>query len=241
VFGIAIATAALPTLATHAAKNDHDRLVEDFAFSLRLTLALLIPSMVGMIVLARPVVRLLFERGEFTAARSTPMTVDALVFYAAGLFAYGGTKVVVQAFYSLKDTVTPMKVAASIVGLNVALNLILVRYMGLRGLALATAISAAVGFSALCLLLRRRLRDIRGGEIWKAVGKVVVVSCPVGISLHLVSLALEPLAVDIWGKLLQVGVSVVVGGAVLLAAGLALRVEEITFLLKILAGSRLRR
>lgn len=241
VFGIAIATAALPTLATHAAKNDRDKLVEDFAFSLRLILALLIPSMVGMIVLAKPVVRLLFERGEFTAARSTPMTVDALVFYAAGLFAYGGTKVVVQAFYSLKDTVTPMKVAAFMVGLNVTLNLILVRYLGLIGLALATAVSAAVGFSLLCWLLRRRLRDIRGREIWRAVGRVVVVSVLVGISLYLVAHALDPWAVDIWGKLLQVGVSVAVGLAVFLGAGLALRVEEISFLLKTFLRGRVRR
>jgi putative peptidoglycan lipid II flippase len=162
IFGVAITTAALPTLAAHAAEDDKHKLIEDFAFSLRLMLALLIPSTVGLMVLAKPVVRLLFERGEFTAARSTPMTVNALLFYTVGLSAYGGVKAVVQAFYSLKDTMTPMKVAIFNVGLNVVLDLVLIRYLGLVGLALATAVSSAAGFAILCWLLSRRLGDIRG-------------------------------------------------------------------------------
>ena len=76
-------------------------------------LALLIPSTVAIVVLARPIVRLLFERGEFTAESSTPMTVNAVLYYTFGLFAYGGVKAVVQVFYSLKDTVSPMKVSRS--------------------------------------------------------------------------------------------------------------------------------
>ena len=241
IFGVAITTAVLPTLAAHAAGRDKQKLVEDFAFSLRLMLALLIPSTVGLIVLAGPVVRLLFERGEFTAARSTPMTVNALLFYASGLFAYGGVKAVVQAFYSLKDTLTPMKVAIFNVGLNIVLDIVLVRYLGLGGLALATAISSAVGFAILCWLLRRRLGDIRGREIWTAVVKMIVVSALVGIALYLVAGALEPWAVNIWGKLLQVTVSAAAGLAVLVGAGLAIKAEEIIFLLRTMLRIRVRR
>jgi putative peptidoglycan lipid II flippase len=240
IFGVAITTAALPTLADHAAKGDRLKLIEDLSFSLRLILALLIPSSIALLVLAKPVVRLLFERGEFTAATSTPMTVDALIYYAFGLFGYGGMKAVVQAFYSLKDTMTPMKIAIVNVALNITLDIILVRYLGLRGLALATSVSAVVGFATLCWVLSRRLHGIGGRVIWKAVAKIVLASVPTGVTLLVVAWALDPWAVNIWGKLLQVGAASVAGLGVLVSASLVLKVEEIIFIMKTLLRVRVR-
>ncbi len=234
IFGVAITTAALPALSAHAAREDKTKLIEDFSFSLRLILALLIPSAIGLMVLATPVVRLLFERGQFTAARSTPMTASALFYYAMGLFAYGGTKAVVQAFYSMKDTVTPMKIAILTVGLNIALDVILVRHLGLIGLALATAVSAVAGFTMLCLMLKRRLGDIRSGEIWGAVAKVLLVSLLMGAVIYLVSARLDPLATNILGKLAQVGISIAAGVGVFLGLGFLLKAREIIFLWRML-------
>jgi putative peptidoglycan lipid II flippase len=241
IFGVAITTAVLPTLASHAAKDDLGKLVEDFAFSLKLMLALLIPSTVAIMVLARPVVRLLFERGEFTAESSTPMTVNAILYYTFGLFAYGGVKAVVQAFYSLKDTVSPMKVAIFTVVLNVVLDIVLAHYLGLIGLAMATSISAIVGFAVLCWMLGRRLGGIRGEEIWRSVGKMLLISAFLAVSLYVVASALEPWAVNIWGKLLQVCAALAAGLAVLVGASFALKAEEIIFILKTLLRVRLRR
>jgi putative peptidoglycan lipid II flippase len=238
IFGAAIATAALPTLSAHAARDDKSKFVDDFAFSTRLILAFLIPSGIAMMVLARPVVRLLFERGEFTALRSTPMTVQALFYYAVGLFAYGGLKSVVQAFYSMKDTVTPMKVAIVSVGLNIALDIILVRYYGLIGLALATSISATVGFVLLGVILKRRLGDIRGSEIGLTILKIVAASVVMGVVLHLVSAGLDARAVNIWGKLAQVGISIAAGTGVFLAVSFALRTPEVIFILRLAFGKR---
>ncbi|MGD8628504.1 MAG: murein biosynthesis integral membrane protein MurJ, partial [bacterium] len=230
IFGVAITTAALPALSAHAAQEDRTRLVEDFAFSLRLIMALLIPSAIGVMILATPIVRLLFERGEFTAARSTPMTSSAVFYYAMGLFAYGGTKAVVQAFYSMKDTVTPMKVAILTVALNITLDIILVRQMGLAGLALATALSAVAGFSMLCFLLRRRLGDIRSGEIWWAVAKVLMVSLVMGAVIYLISVRLDPVATNIFGKIAQVCASIAAGTLVFLGLGFLFKVREVIFL-----------
>jgi putative peptidoglycan lipid II flippase len=238
VFGVAIATAALPMLSAHAARDDKAKFVDDFVFSTRLILAFLIPSSVAMMVLARPVVRLLFERGEFTALRSTPMTVQALFYYALGLFAYGGMKSVVQAFYSMKDTVTPMKIAIVNVALNIALDIILVRYYGLIGLALATSISAIVGFAMLGVILRRRLGDIRGREIWVGVLKILGASAPMGVVLYLVSAGLEAGAVKIWGKLIQVGISIGAGIGIFLGVSFALRTPEVIFILRLASGKR---
>lgn len=238
IFGVAITTAALPMLSAHAAKEDKIKLVEDFAFSVRLILAFLIPSTIALMVLAVPVVRLLFERGEFTAARSTPMTVQALLYYTIGLFAYGGVKAVVQAFYSMKDTATPMKVAIITVCMNVGLNLLLVRRLGLVGLALATSVSAIVGFAILSGLLRRRLGDIHGREIWAAVFKILAVSVVMGAVLHVVAMRFQAGATDIWGKLAQVGIAAAAGIGSFIIISFALKVREVIFILGLISRGR---
>jgi putative peptidoglycan lipid II flippase len=241
IFGIAITTAVLPTLSAHAAKEDRAKLVEDFAFSERLILAFLIPSGIALMVLAIPVTRLLFERGEFTAERSTPMTAHALFYYALGLFSYGGVKAVVQAFYSMKDTVTPMKIAIVSVCLNIALNLILVRYLALIGLALATSVSSVVGFAILSVMLKRRLGDIRGREIWAAVVRILTASVVMGAVLYLVAHMLESGAIDIWGKLIQVAAAGAAGLAAFIGLSFALKVKEVIFILEMVFGRRGRR
>jgi putative peptidoglycan lipid II flippase len=241
IFGVAITTAALPTLSAHAARDDRTKLVEDFAFSTRLILACLIPSSVALMVMARPVVRLLFERGEFTALKSTPMTASALFYYAIGLFAYGGVKATVQAFYSMKDTVTPMKIAIINVALNITLNIILVRYLGLIGLALATSVSSTVGFVILIGMLKRRLGDIRDREIWLAVAKILIASAAMGFVLYYVSMTLDGMATNIWGKLAQVAVSMGAGLGTFLVVSFAMKAEEVIFILGLLFGSRSER
>ncbi|HVP58901.1 MAG TPA: murein biosynthesis integral membrane protein MurJ [bacterium] len=235
IFAIAITTATLPALSEHAAKENRERLLHDFAFSLKLILAFLIPSTIGLMVLAKPLVRVLFERGEFTAARSTPMTVSAIMFYTIGLFAYGGVKSTVQAFYSVKDTMTPMKVSIFSMLLNVVLNLILMRPLKLGGLALATSISAIVAFWMLNVLLKRKLGDIREREIWVSAIKLIVASLVMGGVMYVIAHRLEPRAVGLWWELFQVAAASAVGLAAFLAVSLALKAEEVIFLLRLIA------
>ena len=235
IFAIAITTATLPMLSEHAAKDDRTRLVDDFAFSVKLILAFLIPSTVGMIVLAKPIVRVLFERGEFTAARSTPMTVDAMVYYAIGLFAYGGVKAVVQAFYSMKDTVTPMKISIATVILNVVLNVILMRPFGLKGLAVSTSISSIVSFVLLTAILKRKMGDIRGGEIWVATFKILAASAAMGVVMYLLARQLEPRATNLVGEIVQVGVASAAGFGAFMLVAFSLKAGEVMFLLGLVA------
>ena len=233
IFGAAITTAILPTLSRHAARRDISRLLSDFVFSTRLVFALIIPSMILLLFLAKPIVRLLFERGEFSAARSTPMTASALVYYALGLFAYGGSRSVVQAFYSMKDTVTPMKVSIGAVCTNVALNLVLIGPLGLRGLALATSISGMVGLVLLVIMLKARLGAVGGSQILKSLIKVVLASAAMGVVAVYVARITQDLAIDIWGKLIQVFASTLAGLAVYVGLAFALKIKEIIFVLEI--------
>jgi len=163
VFGVAIAQAALPRLSQYASSDDMDQFRHTLLFSLKSVFFILIPSSVGLIVLSQPIIKVIFERGQFTAY-STGITSSALLFASIGLVAYGGIKVLVNAFYSLQDTLTPVKVAATAVTLNIALNLILMWPLKIGGLTLATAIAATYNFIVLFIILRRKIKlyNLRG-------------------------------------------------------------------------------
>lgn len=164
VFAIAISTAALPSLSTQAAKNDLDQFGDTLSHALRLVFFITLPSMVGLIVLGGPIIQLLFERGAFDSS-SARMTNDALVFYAVGLWAFSGIRVMVSGFYALQDTKTPVKIAVVAVAANLVLSLCLAFMTPLRhgGLALALSVASSLQFCLLVFFLKRkaRLSDLR--------------------------------------------------------------------------------
>src|SRR5947208_13348378 len=107
IFGVALATALLPSLSTQAAKGELDALRGTLGFGLRLIFFMIAPAMVGLMLLRLPIVHLFFEHGRFTAA-DTQGTAAAVLAYAVGLWAFAGVRIVVSAFYSLQDTRTPV-------------------------------------------------------------------------------------------------------------------------------------
>lgn len=171
IFGTAFAQAMLPTLSEHAAAEDIKKFKETLSFSLRSVFFITIPAAVGLIVLASPIVRALFERGTFDSY-STRITSTALFYYSFGLFAYAGVKIMVSAFYSLKDTKTPVKTAFAAFILNVILNVILMFPLKVGGLALATSISSMVNFFLLFYLLRKKIGALGGLRILKSFIRV---------------------------------------------------------------------
>ncbi len=181
VFGVALASASLPVLSHRAARGEPAALREILSHTTRMILFLLLPATVGLIVLREPIVRLLFVRGAFDAGESLRLTSDAILYSAIGLFAYGGVKVVVQVFYSLKDTATPVRVAAASVGLNIALSVALMKPLGVGGLALASSISSMVNMGALFALLRRRIGRVAGREMFDATLKMIGASLLMGL------------------------------------------------------------
>ena len=164
VFGIALATAALPSMAGQAARGEHRALIDMLGFSLRLSAFVALPAAVGLIALGHPIVRLLFERGEFTPADAVA-TTQALAGYAVGLPAFSATRIAAQTFYALGDTRTPVWAGLASVAANVVFALTLMWPLQHAGLALATSLSAYVNLLLLCWLLRRRLGPIGGRQI----------------------------------------------------------------------------
>jgi putative peptidoglycan lipid II flippase len=164
VFGIALATAVLPSMAGHAARGERRALTDMLGFSLRLSVFVALPAAVGLVALGHPIVRLLFERGEFTAADAMA-TTQALAGYAVGLPAFSATRIAAQTFYALGDTRTPVWAGLASVAANCVFALALMWPLQHAGLALASSLSAYVNVILLGWLLRRRLGRIGGRQM----------------------------------------------------------------------------
>lgn len=186
VFGIAIATAALPTLSGHFSKSNMNKFKDTLNFSLKALFIMMIPATVGFIVLGGQIVRILFERGEFTGY-STTITSQALIFYSIGLFSYAGIKILVFSFYSMHDTLTPVKTASLSLAINVIFNLILMWPLKLAGLALATSIAGLCNFFLLLYLLKKKIGSFGESHMLGFMSKIMASSMIMGLMLFIVS------------------------------------------------------
>ncbi|MFA4843289.1 MAG: lipid II flippase MurJ, partial [Candidatus Omnitrophota bacterium] len=167
-----------------------DKLKGTLLFSFRVLFFILVPSSIGLMVLSAPITRTLFERGAF-GPYSTGITADALFFYAIGLLACGGIKILVSVFYSLKDTLTPVKVAAVSLVLNIILNIVLMAPLRASGLALATSLAAIFNCVALYRLLRRKIGPLGIGRITDSLIKVTTAGLAMGLFCYYLSARLN--------------------------------------------------
>lgn len=235
IFGMAVATAVLPTMSSQSAKGEYDQLVDTLSFALRLVLFITIPSMVGMIVLRVPIIALLFQRGKFTFA-STQATAQALFYYAWGLTAIASVRIIVPVFYSLKDTFTPVKCGAAAVTVNIVLSLLLMGPLQHGGLALATSISSFFNLFLLIWLLRKRLGNIKWGSIAHSAGKVSIASLVMGFCC-------APFVTSATRHSWSLFLAIPAGIIVFLACAWLLKSEELLFLKGLIknAGYQLER
>ncbi len=227
LFGVSIATAVLPALSQQAARGAPDAMRQTVSSALRLMLMLNVPATIGLVVLATPIVALIFERGSFTAA-DTAATAAALICYAPGLLGYSAVKIVVPSFYALGDSRTPALISVGSVALNVALNLLLVRFLGYRGLALGTAIAAIVNAATLVHVLRRRLGGLEDRRLVTALTKIGVAATCMGLAAGATErwwASLWPTP-DVVGQTIRLGSAIFVGLVVLAGAARVLRIEE---------------
>ncbi|MGE3839996.1 MAG: murein biosynthesis integral membrane protein MurJ [Vicinamibacterales bacterium] len=227
LFGVSIATAAVPTLSTFAAQSDTAGLRRTVSSGLRLMLMLNVPATVGLIVLARPIVAVLFERGAFTPD-DTAATAAALMFYAPGLLGYSAVKLASPTFYALKDSRTPVAVSIGSIAMNVVLNLTLVRVIGYRGLALGTALSALLNAMLLLVLLNRRIEGLEGRRVLVAFVKIAMASAVMAAVVGATAAWLERAwpATDFIHRTWQLGVSIGVGLVTLAGGARLLRIAE---------------
>ncbi|MGA7785212.1 MAG: murein biosynthesis integral membrane protein MurJ [Candidatus Acidiferrales bacterium] len=182
-YAVAVATAILPMMSRQAKMMDLAGVKQTLGFAVRIVSFITIPAAVGILVLRQPIVRVLFQHGQFVA-ESTILTARALLFYVTGLPAISAVKLIVQGFYSTRDTRTPVVIAAGVLALNFILNSIfltyLFSYLKNGGPALATAISAYVNCGVLFWIFRKRHGVIGATEILHSSGKVIASAALMG-------------------------------------------------------------
>ena len=227
LFGVSIATAALPDLSRQAAATDKDAMRRTISSGLRMMLMLNVPATIGLIALARPIIEFLLQRGAFTS-HDTAGTAAALMFYAPGLVGYSAVKIASPSFYALGDSRTPVIASILSVGLNLGLNLMLVRVMGYQGLALGTATAALFNAGLLLFLLRRRLDGLDERRLGLALMKIVIASALMGGVAALTSDALTVMlpGAGLLAKALRVFSAIAVGVLVLAGSARLLGIAE---------------
>lgn len=156
VLGISLATAIFPIMSADAAKKDYNALRKTFSLAIKAAFFVALPATIGLMLVAKPLVSVLFERGKFTAAH-TDATSMTLLFYALGLCGFFTQQIVTRVFYSMQDSKTPVRSAMIAVAVNIILNLTLIWPMGTAGLALSTSLCSYLQVIIMIAVLRKRL------------------------------------------------------------------------------------
>jgi putative peptidoglycan lipid II flippase len=227
IFGVSVATATIPDIARQAAESALQTMTTTVSWAIRLMTALSVPATVGLIVLAGPIVELVFQYGAFDAD-STAKTAGALAFYAPGILGYSIVKIVSPSFYSLGDARTPVLASVATIAVNLALNLWLNSIYGFTGLALGTAIAANLNAGLLLFLLSRRLGGGDFARIMTTIVKTSVAAAVMGAAAYYTQAWLQTIFVEpvVWHRLVRVGGAIGVALVVLAGAAHLLRLEE---------------
>jgi putative peptidoglycan lipid II flippase len=236
-----VAIAALPTFSAQYALGKLDEMRMSLASTLRAMFLLALPASVGLILLARPLVSMLYERGKFNAI-TAEMTAWALIWYAAGLVGHSVMEVLTRAFYAQHDTKTPVIIGTVAMALNVVFSFTFawlfrqIGWMPHGGLALANSLATALEATALFIFMRQRLKGIEGGYVARGFVACALAAVGMGISLWLWIQATENLSRWI------VALGGIVIGALIYGVGVfALRVPEIQTIMNAITRRLLHR
>lgn len=235
VFAFSISAAVFPNLTEYFAKKEMTQFKLTFTRGLGSVFFISLPAAVGLMALAEPIIRLLFQQYAFTEA-DTALTATTLFYYSIGLVGHAGTILTVRAFYAISDTWTPVKISAITILANYLLNLALIGPMGAGGLALAFSITGLLSNLALLIMLQRKIGSMSGKKMAISFSKSLFVSLLMGAGVYFTAYLVGQF-VDLqlkWGQIIQVLAGVGIGGIIFLAIAHIFKVEEADMVMGIL-------
>jgi putative peptidoglycan lipid II flippase len=227
VFGVAIATVTLPVVARHHARDELAAVGKTVEEALRLAFFLTVPATVGLIILAPEIIGLIYEHGKFTAV-DTARTAAALRVYAIGLSGYAAIKVLAPCFYALDRPRTPLMVSLTGIGINLVMNLALVKvfHMGHVGLAATTGCLALLNFIQLAAYLRRDVSYGSAGMWLRFGGAILLSALACGVAAWGIREGLGRPEAGLVGQAATLAAAIGGGGAAYLLATSILCVDE---------------
>ncbi len=237
LFGVAVGVVNLKEVSLFASGRQFRQLRETVANSLKLISFLAVPSTIGLIILAKPIVRVLFQRGDFTAV-DTLMTSWAVIAYALGLLAYSWIKVYVPTFYALDNTRTPVRISLIAVLVNISVNLILILVLPVGykfvGLALGTALSVTLNSTLLAISFRKQMGSLKEFQVGMTFGKVLTSALLMAVVVLFLESVLEQAwgGVGLSGELAALAVCVAGGALVYGFSSWLMKSRELGYLIK---------
>ena len=234
VFSVAVATVLFPTLARFAARGAYDDLRATMANGMRQILVLLVPAAAAILVLSEPMVRLVYERGEFDAAQ-TELVAEALFWFAFSLPFNGLFLLMTRTFFSLQRPWLPTAISVANLAITAVAALLLYEPYGVGGIVAATAIATAVSVGAQAAILRATLGRLELGRLsWTAARLLVAAGALAGASYAIWSLLDEALGRGLAGQIASLTAALAVGAIVYGVVIVLMRVPEAAQLRRLL-------
>ncbi len=235
VFIFSVLTVIFPILTQESKKEDLESFKRIMGNAITIVFLITIPVTIAGIILAEPVIEMLFQRGAFDKA-ATEKAAGAFVFYLLGLTGIGLRDTFSKVFYSLKDTKTPLVAGAVSVGINIILNFVLVRYLDYQGLALATSIAVSASALLLIISIRKRLGKFGGSRLVKNFLKIMVASVIMGLLTYLLREQLLYSQEGFVKRAAAIGFITIAGGGLYFGLCYLLRINEVKYLWNKLYG-----
>jgi putative peptidoglycan lipid II flippase len=232
VFAIGIAMIVYPTLSELAAKRNILEYKKALVNSINIIMIIMIPAAIAIGVLRHPLVNLIFRRGAFNLTASN-LTSSALLFYCPAMIAYGVRDILNKAFYSIKDARTPM--VNSFIGIivNIIINFILVKYMKVSGLTLATTISTIITTVLMMTSLNKKLNGMNMKKIFSGFLKISFSSAIMGIFIYIVNyVCMNEISSFMMGSILSIFISFFAGSIIYFVCLHFTKIEEYEYILK---------
>ena len=240
LFSVAIATILFPTLSRLAARRDTDALRATMSNGLRQILMLLIPSAVIMAVLAVPITRLVYQRGEFDA-EATHLVSTAMFWWSFSLPAQGASLLLSRTFFALQRPWVTTALSAGSMLVNFAISLLLYKPFGISGIVIGTVVGTLGMASMQALLVRRDTHGLEGARMAAAIARISAAAVVMGFVLYGVWWTVDQaLGRALWAQIVSLGVAIVAGALVYAGAVWVMRVPEARQIAGIFGG-RLRR
>ena len=233
MFGVAIASVVLPSVSKSAARANMAHFREKISEGIKLALFLTIPSSVGLAVLAKPIIAIIYQHGRFVSFDTT-QTAMVLQAYTIGLAGYACIKVLAPSFYAIDLPRIPVRISITGIVINIVLNSIFIFIFGfgVAGLALSTSAVALINVFQLAYELRSRIGAY--GQMFEFFKKITLSSAIMGLCVYGLKILLEPHFTRFWGSLFLLVITISAGMAIFLSAAWALRMKELHMLLPVL-------
>ncbi len=235
IFAVSLATVILPTLSDHAAEKNYEALKDTFGFGLRMISFITLPAAAGLFVLSDEIIRTLFHHGHFTDA-SVAATSAALMAFAVGLPFISGVRVTSNAFYSMQDSKTPVRVATMAVTVDLVMSVILMKPFGHVGIAMAVTSASIFNFTMHLIDFRKKVGPLGLRRIASGLIRTLTATLAMGLAVWLMRRydILWPGRQGTLINILKLSSHVLAGGVVYFLAALALRMEEVNGLMQAL-------